>query len=112
MKSRLKSNKSNLSLIQPLSNQLMVAAPLSQTQTGAKNDRSVSKRKFNWISPRNSNSSAAVQRSYQNLPREEATILNESSLVTDDIRNVKLDLPNQNVVKADSERARFITKEH
>ena len=29
-----------------------------------------------------------------------------------DIRNVALDLPNQNVVRADTERSRFITKEH
>ncbi len=33
------------------------------------------------------------------------------SQISEDIRSVKLDLPNQGVVRADTERARFIKKE-
>jgi len=34
------------------------------------------------------------------------------SLMSDEIRSVKLDLQNQNVIKADTERARFISNQH
>ena len=46
------------------------------------------------------------------MPSREDTITASESQLSEEIRSVKLDLPNQNVVKADTERARFISKEH
>ena len=40
------------------------------------------------------------------------TVTQSESQLSEDIRSVQLDLPNQNVVKADTDRARFISKEH
>ena len=37
---------------------------------------------------------------------------NPHGVTNTDIRNVPLDLPNQNVVRADAERSRFVGKEH
>ena len=77
-------------------------------------------RQNNWISPRNStNNASALKSSAQLLSnvgagsvRDDFTAVPSESQLSEDIRSVKLDLPNQNVIKADTDRARFITKDH
>ena len=44
------------------------------------------------------------------LPQKDDTVT--ESQLSEDIKSVKYDLPNQNVIKADTERARFIPKDN
>ena len=73
----------------------------------------------NWISPRhaqsiNASSSSNLKSQSQLLnsqPQRGEESITES-LLSEEIRSVKLDLHNQNVIRADTQRARFITKEN
>lgn len=75
------------------------------------------KRQNNWISPRNSsgNTSTSALKSSQLLHSQtvpDTSIMTLESQMSEEIRGVVLDLPNQNVVKADTDRARFISKDN
>ena len=90
-----------------------------ETKTPSVSHMSSHKRKNDIVSPSHRHLST---KGVQSLGSKEISGLSSPSqypqspnafgITSVDIRNVALDLPNQNVVRADTERSRFISKEH
>ena len=90
-----------------------------ETKTPPVSNMSSHKRKNDLVSPSHRHlqmkgvqSLGSKEISGLSSPSQHPASPNPFGITSADIRNVALDLPNQNVVRADTERSRFIGKEH